>query len=113
MRSMNWLRATTVLGVFGSALTGVACGPREDCNDLGTCGPYDGAGASSSSGPGTGGQSGTGGEGGGGGPPAGCIPSEASGPVEDTCGVFVSSSMGDDGNAGSKAKLFKTIKARL
>ena len=43
-----------------------------------------------------------------------CVPSEAEGPVDDTCGIFVSSSLGDDGNTGTtKDKPFKTIGAAL
>ena len=38
----------------------------------------------------------------------GCDPAQATGPVDDTCGVFVSPS-GDDGNAGTKEKPLKTI----
>jgi hypothetical protein len=44
--------------------------------------------------------------------PPGCDPSKATGAVEDACGVFVSPH-GDDGNAGTKAKPLKTIKAAL
>lgn len=61
--------------------------------------------SSSSSSGGTGGDDG--------GPPPGCIPSENVDAVSDTCGVFVSSSQGDDGNAGSKATPLKTIGAAL
>lgn len=50
-----------------------------------------------------GGGGGTGGDGGGGGIPAGCVPSDIDMPVASTCGVFVSSSLGDDSNEGSKS----------
>ena len=113
MRSITWLRAAASVGLVASIAGSVACGPSDDCNDLGTCGPYDGAGGSSSSGPGTGGTSGNGGDGGGGGTPVGCVPSEAPDAVKDDCGVFVSSSQGDDMGAGSKAKPFKSIGAAL
>ncbi|MCC6554913.1 MAG: hypothetical protein IT372_18220, partial [Polyangiaceae bacterium] len=53
------------------------------------------------------GPGGTGG-GGGGGMPAGCIPSENADPVGD-CGVFVSSSLGDDENDGSKTTPVRTL----
>ena len=56
---------------------------------------------------------GAGGGGGAGGTPVGCVPSENAGPVGDECGVFVSSSMGDDINGGTKEKPFKTIGAAL
>jgi hypothetical protein len=43
------------------------------------------------------------------GTPADCVPSENSKPVEDTCGVFVSSSKGADGAAGTKSAPLKTL----
>ncbi len=52
-------------------------------------------------------------DGGGGGIPAGCIPSENVGAIADTCGVFVSSSLGDDGNTGSQGKPLKSISAAI
>ena len=49
-----------------------------------------------------------------GGPPPECIPSLSSTPVDDTCGVFVSSSLGDDANAGNtKSSPVKTLKQAL
>ena len=43
-----------------------------------------------------------------------CIPSEASGPVDGACGVFVSSSLGDDSAGdGSKAAPFRTLEKAL
>ena len=45
--------------------------------------------------------------------PVECVPSNQSSGVGDECGVFVSSSMGADGNDGTKAKPFATIKAAL
>jgi hypothetical protein len=54
-----------------------------------------------------------GGGGNGGGPPAGCVPNENADPVSDTCGVFVSSSLGDDSNVGTKEKPLKTLGAAL
>lgn len=48
------------------------------------------------------------------GPPPGCIPSENTGAVGDSCGVFVSSSLGADGvEAGAKGKPFKSLGAAL
>ncbi len=63
---------------------------------------------------GTGGAGGAGGTGGSGGTTTidpGCIPIQTPNPVRDDCGVFVSSSLGDDGaqNDGSKAKPYATI----
>ena len=70
-----------------------------------------GSGAGSS----TGGSGGEGGQGGSGGStPAECIPSEATDAVGANCGVFVSSSLGDDaGNDGSRDKPFATVKKAL
>jgi len=60
---------------------------------------------------GTGGNGTGGGDAGtGGSTPAGCIPSENLAAVADTCGVFVSSTLGDDMNAGTaKDKPVKTL----
>ncbi|MFO0761136.1 MAG: hypothetical protein U0359_31955 [Byssovorax sp.] len=60
---------------------------------------------------GTGGTSGTGGTGGG---APSCVPSENDKAVADTCGVFVSSSTGEDGkDRGAKDKPFKTLSAAI
>jgi len=59
----------------------------------------------------TSGSGGTAGSGGSGGAPAGCVPSNNSSAVEDDCGVFVSSSRGEDMNAGTKDKPFATLAA--
>jgi hypothetical protein len=51
-----------------------------------------------------------------GGTPTSCIPSESADPVADSCGVFVSSSLGLDDNEtdrGTQAKPFKSISAAL
>ena len=55
--------------------------------------------------------SGSGGSGGG--TPPGCVPSENAEPVGDECGVFVSSSQGDDANEGTKERPVKTLGAAL
>lgn len=48
------------------------------------------------------------------GPPAECVPSLAGAPVDDSCGVFVSSSLGDDANVGNaKSAPVKTLKQAL
>jgi hypothetical protein len=41
------------------------------------------------------------------------VPNENVEPVADICGVFVSSSLGDDGNAGTKEKPLRSIQAAL
>ncbi|APR87774.1 Endoglucanase [Minicystis rosea] len=74
--------------------------PKAGCPNVGTGGS---SGSSSSSGTG-----GTGGS-----TPASCIPSENTMTVEDTCGVFVSSTLGDDANGGTKDKPFKTLGAAI
>jgi hypothetical protein len=54
------------------------------------------------------------GVGGGGETPAACVPRENENPVDDTCGVFVSSSMGDDTSGkGTKAAPYKTLATAL
>ena len=91
---------------------------------LGACGEdftpeTSGGGASGTGGTGgTAGSGGTGAQGGGGaggGTPAACVPSElGSGEAPaDGCGVFVSSSVGDDGNAGTKDAPFATLGAAI
>ena len=56
----------------------------------------------------------TGSGGGGGGTPAGCVPSDSADAVADTCGIFVSSSLGDDAAAdGTQKKPYKTITAAV
>src|SRR6185503_19768702 len=54
-----------------------------------------------------------GGGGGGGGTPAGCVPSESAQPVGDDCGVFVSSSLGVDRNAGTRSAPVKTLQKAI
>src|SRR5262249_14099659 len=50
----------------------------------------------------------------GGGPPAGCGPRMNSTPVDDTCGVFVSSSKGNDATGrGTKAAPYQTLQHAL
>jgi hypothetical protein len=56
---------------------------------------------------------GNGSDGGDGGPPPACVPSESGTPVDVICGVFVSSSIGDDGNAGTPDKPLKTLGAAV
>jgi hypothetical protein len=51
-------------------------------------------------------------EGTGGGLPPGCDPSKVGGPVEDSCGMFVSP-WGDDGNPGTKLAPVRTLDAAL
>lgn len=84
--------------IFNTDLTDCAIYPHEGCGTSGT---------STSS---------TTGTGGGGAPPSGCVPSDSKDPVADSCGVFVSSSLGVDDQAadrGTKAKPFKSINAAL
>lgn len=100
-------------GIVVGAVATLAMGCIEiniaiDCDVNLNCpsGP-SGSGSSSSS-------SGTGGDDGG--PPASCIPSTNEEPVANSCGVFVSSSLGADDmdvKRGTKEKPFKSISAAL
>ncbi len=101
----NWL-VPLLLGLApgGCFVADDVCdaGLKPSCRKGGAGGA--GGSAATSSGPG----------GGGGGVMAGCDPSAEKTAVDDKCGVFVSSSKGDDGMAdGTKAKPYKTIAKAL
>ena len=81
-----------------------------DCRLNGECCPNGGASCISTTTTTTT-TTGTGGDDGG--PPPGCIPSENVGAIADTCGVFVSSSLGDDGNTGTQDKPLKSLPAAI
>src|SRR5262249_42605102 len=81
--SMTVVTMTMVAGCFHNA---------DDCTKTQTC-PTTAT---------DGGSGGSGGTGGTGGTPDECVPHVATGPVGDSCGVFVSSSKGNDSNDGSK-----------
>lgn len=104
MTTRKWLRlATSTAGagtiIFIAAVSIHGCADTaSDCEKIGTCCPE-------------GEVCGAGGQGGG--IPADCIPSDASVPVADDCGLFVSSSLGADTNPGTKAAPFATIGAAL
>ncbi|MEP7120500.1 MAG: hypothetical protein ABJE95_06315 [Byssovorax sp.] len=89
-----------------------ACGVLpSDCFETFTC-PSGGGGSSGSSASAS--SSTSSGTGGGGGPPATCVPTAGMDPLDDTCGIFVSSSQGTDGaGSGSKAKPYKTLAAAI
>src|SRR5207249_3294062 len=74
------------------------------CADVCDEGACDNPTSTSTSGTGGGGAGGSGS----GANPA-CIPNGNDTPVADDCGVFASSSRGDDANVGSKDKPFKTL----
>ena len=98
---MRTMRALTVIAVgVGLGILSAVAGCYDYGNDCAYTLECTGAGSSSSSSSGTGGD---------GGPPPGCIPSDNNEPVADSCGVFVSSSLGGDSNVGSKDKPFATI----
>lgn len=84
------------------AMCGVACRSLPDCGDGDE---LDGLLCPSATGGGVGGA--------GGGVPASCVPSEAGEPVAGDCGVFVSSSAGDDANAGTKEAPVRTLAAAV
>ena len=100
---MRLSRLLTFLVLAGGALSAGCYSASNDCN-LFDCGTGGGATTSTTA---TGGAGG-----GGGGTPAGCVPSEATGPVADGCGIFVSPD-GADGNPGTKAKPLATIGAAV
>jgi hypothetical protein len=83
--------------VVGVAVHAVGCfDSADDCalNPILQCGPWAPDGGTD------------------GGVATGCDPSKSTGPVADSCGVFVSP-MGNDGNAGTKEKPVKTIAVAL
>lgn len=98
----------TGLGLIG-AMTVSGClfvYYEDDCEQTLTCPTAGSSGVTSSSSS----SSGTGGA------TPGCVPSESEEPVANSCGVFVSSSLGMDGNEadrGTKQKPFKSITAAL
>jgi len=99
-----------------SLVYGVGCGSGDCDSATEFCdNPSGSASTASTSGTGGAGASGGGGNGGVGGTPVGCVPSENETPVADDCGIFVSSSKGDDTamGAGSKDTPFKTIQAAI
>ncbi|MBI4699824.1 MAG: DUF1565 domain-containing protein [Deltaproteobacteria bacterium] len=99
------LRFAGVLSALLVAAGLAAAGCSSDCEDTGTCAPGASTSSSSSGGGGGGGE--------GGAAAAGCVPAEAEAPVGDDCGVFVSSSKGDDQAAGSKATPLATLAAAI
>jgi hypothetical protein len=114
---MRIRRNSIVLSCFlgGVAFLGSGCLDALGDFYLPLTDPKLAAGGASGTG-GTSGTSGTGGTGGTGGTPVVCIPSESKDPVADSCGVFVSSSLGVDDAAadrGTQAKPFKTIGTAL
>lgn len=110
-RVLTRRRILVALGVVSlvAGAASVGCGTLPaDCPDRARCGTGGDGGTTSTS-------SSTGG-GGTGGTPINCVPSESQDPVAESCGVFVSSSLGVDDMAvgrGTKAKPFKSIGAAL
>ena len=109
MRSALWgivVASSTLAGGFALS---AGCGalPTE-CTERFNCPPGATGGANPTT-TSTSTSSGTGG-----GPPATCVPGAGKDPVEDPCGVFVSSSLGDDkAGVGSKGKPYKTLAAAI
>ncbi|MFT3765692.1 MAG: PGRS family protein [Minicystis sp.] len=115
MRRSDWLAGVVALLAGSMSASLGACVFSNDFSDCGTwpragC-PGVGSGTGGSGGMASTSSTGTGGTGGS--TPASCIPSENTTAVDDTCGVFVSSTLGDDTNAGTKDKPVKTITAAL
>jgi hypothetical protein len=91
--------ALCALALGGAFAVGGCPNEADNCENFNTC---DGTGA-------TGGSGAQGGGGAGGGTPAECVPSEAQGPVDDGCGIFVAPSGNDDTGLGTKASPYATI----
>jgi hypothetical protein len=113
MRSALWGIVVAGSTLAGGLTLGAACGSLpDDCVELYACALGSGgspSSASSSSSSSASSSSGTGG-----GPPSTCVPTAGMDPVDDTCGIFVSSSQGaDSASAGSKAKPYKTLAAAI
>jgi hypothetical protein len=110
------MRTTCVTGVFavGFGVAGaIAAGGcfhfEDDCELAHDC-PTGATGTSGAATSSSTGSSGTGGT------PTSCVPSASADPVADSCGTFVSSSLGVDDTAadrGTKEKPFKSITAAL
>ena len=106
MRTLQWLALVAICG--GASMPFVATGcaffdAASDCDRAATCPPGTSTTTTTSDG----------GGGGDGGTPPGCIPSENVGAIADTCGVFVSSSLGDDTYVGSRGKPLKSLSAAV
>ncbi|NUN51729.1 MAG: hypothetical protein HUU06_02930, partial [Planctomycetaceae bacterium] len=97
MRVMKVLAGISVVGFLVPAISFGCIEPENNCLRARDC-PPPGAGATGM---------------GAGGSDAGtspmCIPSQAEGAVDDKCGIFVSASVGNDSNAGTKGSPVKTI----
>jgi hypothetical protein len=110
-QNMSFLTRAVIITPFVMALSvsGGCSNDADDCSERLRCG-QGGAGGEA----GQGGDAGNGGNGGqGGGTPAGCVPADEENPVANTCGIFVSSSLGTAGNAGTKEAPVPTIAEAL
>jgi hypothetical protein len=108
MRIVNWIKVSLGLATFAAITETAGCYQATTDCDLFACASSSGTAGSTTSSSSS--SSGTGGT------PVVCIPSESKDPVADSCGVFVSSSLGEDDAAtdrGTQAKPFKTIGAAL
>lgn len=102
MRTALWGMVVAGSTLAGWLSLGAGCGTvPAKCDALFNC-PPDGTGGTTTD---AGGDSG---------PPPECVPAVANGAVADTCGIFVSSSLGDDATVqGTKANPFKTLAAAV
>ncbi|WP_437279642.1 PGRS family protein [Sorangium sp. So ce375] len=91
-RRLTWLMCWSAASVIASGCDYLSIGLDNDCEFLLTCGHFPGGDA--------------------GGTPEGCIPSELTSAVSDTCGVFVATG-GDDNGAGTKADPVKTLSVAI
>jgi len=114
MRTALWGIVVAGGSLAGALALYTGCGALpDDCRERFNCAPGIGGSssgtltsASTSTSAGTGGDSG---------PPAQCVPTAGQDAVADTCGLFVSVSLGDDTKVGvgSKSKPYKTLAAAV
>ena len=108
IRTVNWTGISVGLVTLAALLQSIGCYDLSTDCKIFACASGSGSGGSSSSS--------SAGGGGTGGMPTNCVPSASQDPVAESCGVFVSSSLGVDDMAagrGTRAKPFKSISAAL
>ncbi len=105
MRTALWGMVIAGSTLAGWLSLGAGCGTLPaDCHERFVC-RYDGGAGGAPTTTGVGGDSGL---------PPECVPALAKGAVADSCGIFVSSSLGDDAAAkGTQATPFKTLAAAV
>jgi len=97
MRVLRVLAGISAVGLIVPAISFGCIYPEDNCARARDC-PSPGAGVTGTT---TGGNDA--------GTPPSCVPSQAEGAVEDKCGIFVSASVGNDANSGTKGSPVATI----